>query len=96
MSVVSSGPLFDFEGFSDCEGLLALLPHLLLIMRAEYPLAEAICLDVFERKARVFERNLVRIDRCAVRSLHDNGLRNGIRHPSKFLFVLPELHLRLL
>ena len=47
----------------------------------------------FKRKAGVFERHLVRIDRCAVRSLHDNGLRYRIRHAAKLAFSLQVLNI---
>ena len=69
LSVVPPHPLFDFEGLSNRESLPALVPHRLQILPMEYPLAEALGLHVFERKAGVFKRHLVRMDRCAVRPL---------------------------
>src|SRR5229473_6008702 len=43
---------------------------------------------MFERKARVVECHLVRINRRAVRLMNDNGLRYGIRDAAKLIFVL--------
>jgi len=45
-------------------------------------------MNVFKRKAGIFECYLVRINRRAVRLLNDNGLRNGIRYTAKLICVL--------
>src|SRR5258708_17166295 len=51
---------------------------------------------VFDSQAGVVEHGLVRIDRNAVRTLDNNGLRYRIGNPAKLALILPQLLFRTL